>query len=130
MTGDAAAPAGIWAHKGWYSRGYLPHFDSREVVQAVVFRLGDSVPQSLLARWREDARLGIGAPLRERFAAFEDTGYGARHLARPEVAETVQDALLHFDGARYRLLEWCVMPNYVHVLAAQTPGHKLSDVVH
>lgn len=29
--------------KGWHSRGYLPHFDAVSVVQAVTFRLGDSL---------------------------------------------------------------------------------------
>ena len=32
-------------HKGWHSRGYLPHFDSQDVVQFVTFRLADSLPE-------------------------------------------------------------------------------------
>jgi putative transposase len=30
--------------KGWHSRGYLPHFDSQEIVQFVTYRLADSLP--------------------------------------------------------------------------------------
>jgi hypothetical protein len=26
-------------HRGWHSRGYLPHFDSPETIQFVTFRL-------------------------------------------------------------------------------------------
>jgi hypothetical protein len=33
------------SHKGWHSRGYLPHFDSAETVQFVTFRLADSLPR-------------------------------------------------------------------------------------
>jgi hypothetical protein len=33
--------------KGWYSRGYLPHFDSPETVQFVTFRLADSLPKAV-----------------------------------------------------------------------------------
>ena len=32
-------------HKGWHSRGYLPHFDSQDIVQFVTFRLADSLPK-------------------------------------------------------------------------------------
>jgi REP element-mobilizing transposase RayT len=34
--------------KGWHSRGYLPHFDAEYVVQAVTFRLGDSLPAEVV----------------------------------------------------------------------------------
>src|SRR2546430_2757747 len=34
--------------KGWYSRGYLPHFDSIYAVQSITFRLADSIPQEKL----------------------------------------------------------------------------------
>ncbi|HUY35215.1 MAG TPA: transposase [Pirellulales bacterium] len=38
-------------------------------------------------------------------------------LKRPELATIVADSLLHFDGQRYRLGDFVVMPNHVHVLA-------------
>jgi REP element-mobilizing transposase RayT len=28
----------------------------------------------------------------------------------------MRDSLQHFDGQRYRLIAWCIMPNHVHVL--------------
>ncbi len=34
--------------KGWHSRGYLPHFDSPEIVQFITFRLADSLPRSVV----------------------------------------------------------------------------------
>lgn len=42
----------------------------------------------------------------------------------------VEDALLHFDGERYRLLAWVIMPNHVHVLAETLPVYRLGDIVH
>ena len=36
--------------KGWHSRGYLPHFDSQEIVQFVIYRLADSLPLEALER--------------------------------------------------------------------------------
>ena len=117
-------------HRGWHSRGYLPHFDAEGLVQSVAFRLADGVPRDLLRRWRAELRgADRAAELRERIARYEDAGHGACHLRQPEIARLVQDALLHFDGDRYRLLAWCVMPNHVHVLIEQTPDHRLADVV-
>ena len=50
-------------------------------------------------------------------------------MGRPEIASLVRDALLKFDGERYRLLAWCVMPNHVHVLIKQVQGFPLAGIV-
>jgi putative transposase len=42
----------------------------------------------------------------------------------------VQDALLHFDEKRYRLLSWCVMPNHIHVLIETRAQFPLATVLH
>jgi hypothetical protein len=34
-------------HKGWHSQNYLPHFNSRDIVQFVTFRLADSLPEHI-----------------------------------------------------------------------------------
>jgi putative transposase len=44
-------------HLGWHSRGYLPHWDHPGMIQSVNFRLGDSLPQTVLEKWRQE--LGI-----------------------------------------------------------------------
>ncbi len=59
-----------------------------------------------------------------------DQGYGACHLADDRIAALVQNALLHFDGERYRLSAWVLMPNHVHLLAAPLAGHSLSNMMH
>jgi hypothetical protein len=43
-------------HKGWHSRGYLPHFDSQDTIQFVTYRLADSLPKEALARIRMAAQ--------------------------------------------------------------------------
>src|SRR5947209_16166745 len=57
-----------------------------------------------------------------------DQGRGECWLRRIDIASVVQDALLHFDGHRYRLLAWCIMPNHVHVVVEALHGHSLSSV--
>lgn len=55
---------------------------------------------------------------------------GSCVLGRADCAKVVQDALLSFEGSRYHLVAWCIMPNHVHVLAAPLQGHKLSSILH
>ncbi|MCC7387295.1 MAG: transposase [Phycisphaerales bacterium] len=55
---------------------------------------------------------------------------GSCVLRRREAAAIVQSALLHFEGDRYNLVSWCVMPNHVHLLVTPSLRHALSDIVH
>jgi len=110
-------------HKGWHSRGYLPHFDSPETIQFVTFRLADSLPRAVAAAL---------AKLPESLAATDerlDGGLGSCWLGIPEIAEMVEHALLHFDGQRYRTLAWCVMPNHVHAVVEISDGYSLGTIV-
>ena len=113
-------------HLGWCSRGHLPHLDVPDLVQHVVFRLADSLPAHL--------RDEIAAISRsERVHAIDtmlDEGRGRRDLAIPEIAELVEGAILRFDGERYSLLAWCVMPNHVHALIETRSGYRLDRIVH
>jgi REP element-mobilizing transposase RayT len=111
-------------HKGWHSRGYLPHFDSAETIQFVTFRLVDSLPRALaesLARSPDN--------LAETNLSL-DSGLGACWLKEPDIAQMVEETILYFDGQRYRLLAWCIMPNHVHVVIAPVEGSKLGAIVH
>src|SRR2546421_12424915 len=89
---------------GWHSRGYLPHFDGGEIPQTITFRLHDSLPQTLLDRWRQElaheAMFNFETVLRKRIESYLDQGYGSSYLKEPGIASLVQDALLHFDGLR------------------------------
>jgi REP element-mobilizing transposase RayT len=109
--------------KGWHSRGYLPHFDSQDTVQFVTFRLGDSLPAQIAAQ------LSIRDKPQSSTEEMLDRGLGACWLRRPEVARLVEEALLVFDGQRYRLLAWTIMPNHVHVLISIMPAVQLGQIV-
>ncbi len=52
----------------------------------------------------------------ERYLAHLDKGYGECVLKRQELAHVVASSLQHFDGDRYRLGDFVVMPNHVHLL--------------
>jgi putative transposase len=123
-------------------QGTLPHWYQPGVTYFVTFRAEDSVPQSLLRSWhrrRDDwlRRCGFNSRhadwkmrLRESpaleqeyytkftrpFMAYLDRGLGACVLRQVELAKVVASSLRHFDGDRYHLGDFVVMPNHVHVL--------------
>ncbi len=122
---------------GRYSRSYLPHRDHQGKLHHVTFRLADSLPARVVACWKEEIARDTSLlrdwerheELRDRIQRFEDAGHGRCHLRRPEIAALVRTALLHFDGGRYNLIAWCVMPNHVHVLLRQLDRTALSQIV-
>jgi len=122
------------ATAGWHSRGYLPHFDGEELTQFVTFRLGDSIPQDIFEQWRteliKEANIDIDACLRRRVETYLDQGYGQCHLRDSAIASMVQDSLLFFDGERYKLSAWVVMPNHVHSLLTPSAGQQMSRILH
>ena len=120
--------------KGWHSRGYLPHFDNGEVAQLITFRLADSFPRELMKKWKQEllclSEKEAAIERSKRIEAFLDKGYGQTFLKNPCIAKIVEDALLYFDGIRYLLCAWVVMPNHVHVLIVQKEGFEISGIVH
>jgi len=117
-------------HRGWTSRGYLPHWDQPGVIQAVTFRLFDSMPAEKRAEWEYLLSLPNAAQQHQRIQAWLDSGHGSCVLRDPRVASVVEQALLYFDGERYQLLAWVIMPNHVHVLVELKQGYPLAGIVH
>jgi REP element-mobilizing transposase RayT len=95
------------------------------LVQHIVFRLADSLPAAVLDSVRRLNKI-------EQFRRCDrllDAGNGSALLKAPEAAQIVSDALAHFDGERYVLIAWCVMPNHVHAVIEPIGEHLLSEVV-
>lgn len=117
----------------WRSRGYLPHFDAGIVPQSVTFRLYDSLCPEQIYNWRmEQGRLSPEQRnLKDLFMldSYLDQGGGAKWLADPRIGELVQDAILFFDGSRYEMYSWVIMPNHVHVLFAPKKEDALGEIM-
>ena len=56
--------------------------------------------------------------LTDRFDTHLDACHGACVLKQRKLADIVAECLLKFDGSRYVLTDFVVMPNHVHLLAA------------
>jgi REP element-mobilizing transposase RayT len=111
-------------HRDWRSRGYIPHCDRADHVQHIVFGLADARPPDSDCNPHADAEARAAW-----WDAAYDRGLGGCALAG-DAAAIVEEALLHFDAERYRLIAWCVMPNHVHAMIAQVRGVPLDRVVH
>ena len=108
--------------KGWYSRGYLPHFDGGQITQFLTYRLADSLPQNVLENLKIQVEQKIIAD-RDMLINIEkylDQGIGNCYLQETKVAEMMEENLLRFDGLKYKLHAWVIMPNHVHLLLTLT----------
>ncbi len=119
---------------GWHSRGYLPHFDGTAIPQFITIHLADSIPQKVIKRWQEELKSlkyeQERILVQRRIEKYLDQGYGEAYLKHTSVATMVQGSLLKFDGTRYRLLAWVVMPNHVHSLMTRVDNCELKDILH
>jgi len=122
---------GTWRSQAWYSRGYLPHFDMLGLIQLVTFRLADSLAQEQLSALREELKSipedKQNTKRRKMIEAYLDAGTGCCALKHSQLAALLQETLIKFDGQKYRLIAWCIMPNHVHVLIE--PQIPLSKIV-
>ena len=127
----------------------LPHWRQDSDLYFVTFRLADSLPENQLAELREQKELWLKqnpkpdegteklaeweAEYKKRFKGkvekWLDAGHGNCILQNPEIRGLVENALLHFDGERYRIDSFIVMPNHVHILVAPLKHHQLSDII-
>jgi REP element-mobilizing transposase RayT len=123
----------------------LPHWQQDDCWIFLTWRLADSLPAEKLAQWRQEKEAWMRLhpepwdeptqrDYHNRFSSQVDTwldsGAGACVLALPAIRKILVDALLHFDGSRYSLGDFVVMPNHVHVLVRPLAGHLLADILH
>jgi len=134
---DPQADFGIAEHS-------RPHWAQADAIVFITFRTHDSIPRKLFQQWDgektvwlQERGYSVSAPWKQALAqltatdrvsfrrTFErlkedcaDQGLGKCLLREPELGKIVADALLHFDGRRYQMGDFVVMPNHVHLLAA------------
>jgi DNA polymerase len=124
MSSAGASPAAKHI-QGIHERGYLPHLKAAAATYFVTFRLADSLPDPVLRQLEE-------VPAAERSRRTEeylDAGHGEKLLQMPEIADIVRKSLLRFNGERYRLHAWVIMPNHVHLLIEPIGDHSLSETL-
>jgi putative transposase len=130
-----------------------PHWSQAGAVVFLTFRTNDSIPREVIKRWDQDRqdwlrrrghetgahwsaivpslsdleRKEFQREFRRCREMYLDTCHGRCLLKRPELARIVADSLLYFDGQRYRMGDFVVMPNHVHLLAVFLTEKALKD---
>jgi REP element-mobilizing transposase RayT len=126
-------------------RRRLPHWTQAGVTYFVTFRLIDSLPKAKLVALNDERErwLALNPPPHNerqeaecrtnfsgRVQTWLDAGHGKCVLAKSEIRRVVEDALDFFDDRRYKLGEYVVMPNHVHVLVTPFPKVRLDRILH
>lgn len=121
-----------------------PHWSQAGAIVFVTFRTKDSIPRDVLQRWDREksdwldrrrlrnckfwksvletldkkTRADFDREFHRSREDYLDTCHGACMLKQPRLSKIVAESLLHFDGDRYQMGDFVVMPNHVHLLAA------------
>ena len=129
--GNAKRPLG--SSLGWYSRGYLPHNDQVGLIQFITYHLADSLPADVVEKLAQELAslpsVKQDFHRRKRIEEWMDAGYGRCLLRQPEIAAMIVENWRKFEGVRYELLAWVVMPNHVHVMIRPREGLSLPKIV-
>jgi REP element-mobilizing transposase RayT len=133
---------------GFHSRGVLPHLKREGATYFVTFRQAGTLPKDVLIRFREERdailqhALAAKRPLTwheqqelfrwysSRVDKYLDAGHGTCYLRELNLADLVADAIRFFQGKRYELHAWVVMPNHAHVVVWPMPSYTLSEILH
>ncbi|MEN0046270.1 MAG: transposase [Bacteroidota bacterium] len=116
-------------------RSRLPHIVPVGATFFVTFRLADSLPlpivrelkikmDTAIKRLQKEKPKGYKETIRRQRKLFfkcydhqlDEQAFGACYLKQPAIAKIVEDKLHQFDGDKYALQAYCIMPNHVHLL--------------
>lgn len=126
------------------TRHNLPHWQQAGASIFVTFRLADSLPVKLLAELADERAAWLKAretplsPADEaiyhrlfstKLDAWLDAGHGDCLLRDAQAQAVLRETLEHFDGVRYQLIAWVIMPNHVHVCFLLYEGWSLERVM-
>ena len=121
----------------------LPHWFQPQATYFITFRTEDSIPRHIVRRWYanrsawlaqhsisismpdwkdklaelpEGLRKDFHHTFSRQYMEYLDKGLGACVLKRPKLSKIVADSLLYFNGNRYHVGDFVIMPNHVHLL--------------
>jgi putative transposase len=109
---------------------HLQHYNEPGLIQAITYRLVDSMPVSLRAEWIQLLQIDQATKRNTKVQEYIDRGLGDCVLSLPAVANIVEKCLNKHNGTRYDMLAWVIMPNHVHVLIRTREGYTLAGIVH
>jgi putative transposase len=132
-----------------YYRRNLPHYQPMGGTFFVTFRLTGSLPREVVSRLKEEKEsneyriAGVindkeraekwhayQAEYFEKFDALLDgNSTGPLWLKEEKIASQVANSVRFFDGTRYDVLAFCIMPNHVHLVCTLLPGAVTKELL-
>ena len=119
-------------------RRNLPHWRQEGATYFLTYRLADALPREALSRLTalkrdrkpetEEDWEQLSKEVAKEEEHWLDQGSGECLLRNPEISAVVEEKFRSFDGTRYQLGAFVVMPNHVHVLVRPFPGHPLDRI--
>ena len=80
-------------------------------------------------RWDDITESCYHGQFSDKLDEHLDAAHGSCTLRAPRLAPIVADRLHHFDGQRYDLWSYVIMPNHVHVFFTLRDGESLPDTL-
>ena len=127
------------------TKGNLPHWNQKNKIYFITFRLGDSLPLDVLRRYEEYCKyqehvIETNGGLPEDWKRYEvekhnkvlnylDKGYGSCLLKQSAVRKIVVDTLHFFDGDCCLIHDYVIMPNHVHLLVEMLDDASVTDMI-
>lgn len=124
--------------------GNLPHWHANKSLMFVTFRLADSLPAHAMNEvnefkwqyemehprpWDPATAIAFESKRAMLINDWLDRALGCCLLRDPYMRKIVIDALYHFDGERYRIRDYVIMPNHVHMIIETFENYKLQQIM-
>jgi REP element-mobilizing transposase RayT len=126
-------------------RRMLPHWHWEGGSYFITFRLADSISTEKKKYWnglKREFLMQHPKPwdaettrvyhrcISSKMERLLDAGYGSCLLGNPQVRQILVEALQYFEGERYFLDTFVIMPNHVHLIMAPTLAFGVSQILH
>jgi REP element-mobilizing transposase RayT len=105
----------------------LPHYQPPGAVFFITFRLTGTIPyevvRQLQSEYQQDIMTAVADSDKierrkiyfQKYEKWLDTAtHGPAYLGDPKIADIISECLQYWDGKRYQLFAYTVMPNHVH----------------
>jgi len=126
------------------TRNRLPHWQQDGSTYFVTYRLNDSIPKALIDKriadkncwlaghprpWDDETKMEYHSLFSAEMDRMLDAGHGECLLKKRECLEILREEFMKYDGVRYMLHGYVVMPNHVHLLFSLAVGISLDKMV-
>ena len=122
----------------------LPHWHQDRSLCFITFRLADSLPAEKLNElkrkkslweqahpkpWDNETIQKRAQVITQLADDYLDQGHGSCLLKHPTFRTILSQAFHHFNGQRYDLDSYVIMPNHVHLLLQLSPDYPVGKIV-